>query len=381
MLRPERKPSFIERLEAIPDIIRYVVDHGDKSFEEKPYTDVDALVFATLIYGPFQLLPQSSEPYTIRSATEYLLTVDNLSEHILIKGDDNLLAACGESRRFADIPVLDFISDTDVENDKQFCAGTFRITEGLYFVSFRGTDDSVVAWKEDFNMSFTSPVPAQEEAAAYLSRAMDKYEGSFITTGHSKGGNLSIYAASFIPEEKQRRVLEVYSFDGPGFPDKVLAEPGYRNMRERIRLYVPKSSIIGMLLSRDLGYTAVDSNATTAILQHDPYSWLIDEEGHFRTFSDTDEESKYVDATIRSTLEGMDDEDRAELTDIIFSLAESTGSDTVSGIRNNFFSSYISIMKSFSSMDKEERKVLRNSFGSLAGNALQNLSLLLNHRK
>lgn len=381
MDKADKRPAFIRRMEAIPDIIRYVVEHGDKDFEEVPYTDVDALVFATLIYGPFQLLPPASEPYTIRSATEYLLTVDNLSEHILIKGDDNLLAACGESRRFSSVPLLDFVSDTDIEHDKQFCAGTFRITDGLYFVCFRGTDDSVVAWKEDFNMSFTSPVPAQEDAARYLSAACDKYSGSFVTTGHSKGGNLSIYSAAFIPSEKQGRVLEVYSFDGPGFPDKVLTEPGYRSMRERIRLYVPKSSIIGMLLSRDLPYTAVDSNATTAILQHDPYSWLIGEDGHFITFSDTDEESKYVDATIRNTLEGMDDEDRAELTDIIFSLAESTGSTTVSGIRNNFFSSYISMLKSFSSMDKEERKVLRSSVGSLAGNALQNLSLLLNHRK
>lgn len=357
------------------DLIRYVDEHGFESFDERPLSAVDALLFATLIYVPFQLLPEGE--YTIRSAGEYLLSLRDLSKYILIKGDDLLLASCAESRRFSSIPLISFVSETDTEHDKQFSAGTFRYAEERYIVSYRGTDDSVVAWKEDFNMSFISPVPAQESAKLYLEERMEKLSGSFITTGHSKGGNLSLYAASFISEELQGRVEEVYSFDGPGFPERVLEEEGYKRMRSRMKLYVPRSSVVGMLLSRDLPYTAVESNAPTQILQHDPYTWLIDVSGAFITSQDTDEASKYVDHTVRATLEGMDDEERSALTDIIFNLAQSTGSETVSGIRKKPMESYAAIMKSYVELGKDERRRLHDSIGSLAGNALQSLSLLL----
>lgn len=358
-----------------PDLTQYVYDYGKETFEERGYSDVDALVFATIAYFPFQLLDHDSQVYTIRSAAEELLKRPDLEEHTLISGDVELLRACAQSRRYASLKVLDFIYDTDTDHDKQFCAVTFHITDDLTFVCFRGTDDSVVGWKEDFEMSFISPVSAQKDAADYLSAAMDKYPGSFVTCGHSKGGNLSLYAASFVSEAKQQRILEAYSFDGPGFPDQVLSDPGYVRMRSRMKLFVPKSSLVGMLLARDLECIPVDSSALTGVMQHDPYTWQISEEGEFILTEDIDEQARYFDMTFRSVLESLDEEEREELISVVFTLAEGTGNATVSEITGDLVSSTLSIAKGFVALDGASRKRLMDSIGTFAGSAITSLQV------
>lgn len=368
-----------EAVEGTPDIITYVYETGNESFEEKPYTAEDALVFARLSYVPFQLLAWDTA-YSISSAYEYLSSL-TFEEKVLIEWDDELLAACASSDRYKDVAVLDFISDTDLLTDKQFSAVTFTPDSDLYFVAFRGTDNTVVGWKEDFNMSFITPVPSQAESVRYLSSVMDEYpSGTFVLTGHSKGGNLAIYSASFVSEAKQDSILEVFSFDGPGFPDEVLEEDGYQRMRDRIRLYVPKSSVIGMLLSRDLSYTAVDSNALSGFRQHDIYTWMITE-GAFVLAEGVDDQSRFFDRTIRSTLATLDDNEREELVDLIFSLAEDTGKSTFASMKEQFLRSALSIVKGFSELTENEQDVLFSGLKSLAENAFENLRILLPERR
>ena len=241
----------------LPDLVRFVKEMGSYSFEEKSYTSTDALVFARLSYEPFQLLPEKETPYTIEEASAYLLNFPLFSKLVLIEWDDELLSACAASIRYKDVKILEFVSDTNNEEDKQFSAVTFSLSNGLLFLSFRGTDNTLVGWKEDFNMSFTSPVPSQEEAVKYTEKIASLYSGTLILTGHSKGGNIAKYAAAFSQKETQERIREVYSYDAPGFPDSVLNSEGYKRVRERIRVFVPESSIIGMLLSNDLNYVSV----------------------------------------------------------------------------------------------------------------------------
>lgn len=361
--------------EELPDLISYVLLTCDEGFEERKYSAEDALVFSRLSYEPFQLLG-TEEPYTIRTAYEELSAL-GFEDEVLIEWDDELLEACAESERYADVQILAFVSDTDLSIDKQFSAVTFALPADLYFVSFRGTDNTVVGWKEDFNMSFTSPVPAQEEAVAYISAVMEEYPGTFVVTGHSKGGNLAMFSSSFVSEGNQERIAEIFSFDGPGFPDEVLAYDGYQRVRERIRLYVPESSVIGMLLSRDLDYTAVRSSALSGFRQHDIYTWLIGEACTFETVSEVDEQSRYFDQTIRSTLETLDEKEREELTDLIFSLAEETGKSTFASMKEEFMKSALAIVRGFSELEEDEQDMLFSGLKSLAENAFSNLKILL----
>lgn len=360
----------------VPDIIMYVYKEGGYTFEEKGYTSVDALVFARLSYEPFQLLPERSESYTIAEAADYLLDFPLFSEIVLIEWDDELLAACAASERYRDVEILEFVSDTDVSRDKQFSAVTFRLPSGLLFVAFRGTDNTLVGWKEDFNMSFESPVPSQEEAVSYTEHVASLYDGTLILTGHSKGGNIAKYAAAFSSPEVQSRIREVWAYDAPGFPDEVLSSEGYRRVRERIRVFVPESSVIGMLLSNDLNYVSVKSHAFTGLSQHDVYTWEIGDNGRFVLADGVDRQSRYIDTTIRSQLADMPAEERRELTDLLFSLFETTGKKTFASIREDFLSSAFTIVESYQELDESAKDMIKDNISSFVGRALKNIGVL-----
>lgn len=360
----------------LPDIIRYVNEEGCHTFDEKGYTSVDALIFARLSYEPFQLLPERSDGYTIAEAAEYLLDFPLFSEIVLIEWDDELLAACAASERFSDVEILEFVSDTDIASDKQFSAVTFRIPSGLLFLAFRGTDNTLVGWKEDFNMSFESPVPSQEEAVSYTERVASLYDGTLILTGHSKGGNIAKYAAAFTSEDVQQRIREVWAYDAPGFPDEVLESEGYRRVRERIRVFVPESSVIGMLLSNDLNYVSVKSHAFTGLSQHDVYTWEIGDNGRFVIADGVDRQSRYIDTTIRSQLADMPEEERRELTDLLFSLFETTGKKTFASIREDFIPSVFKIVESYQELAEGDKEMIKDNVSSFVGRALRNIGVL-----
>ena len=360
----------------LPDLVRFVKEMGSYSFEEKSYTSTDALVFARLSYEPFQLLPEKETPYTIEEASAYLLNFPLFSKLVLIEWDDELLSACASSIRYKDVKILEFVSDTNNEEDKQFSAVTFSLSNGLLFLSFRGTDNTLVGWKEDFNMSFTSPVPSQEEAVKYTEKIASLYSGTLILTGHSKGGNIAKYAASFASIEVQERIREIWAFDAPGFPDSILNSEGYKRVRERIRVFVPESSIIGMLLSNDLNYVSVKSRAFTGLSQHDVYTWEIGSNGRFILSDSIDRQSRYVDATIRRQLSAMPKEERAELVDLLFSLFETTGKKTFASIREDFFSSALKIIGGYTDLNEEDKTKIKESISSFLSVAFSNIGIL-----
>ena len=122
-----------------------------------------------------------------------------------------LLAAAAASPRLRDVRVVGHVESTDVRAEKQFAAVTFRLTDDLSYVAFRGTDSTLVGWKEDFNLSFRCPVPSQVAAARYLADVAGRLDGEFVVGGHSKGGNLAVYAAASVPADVGERITRVFS--------------------------------------------------------------------------------------------------------------------------------------------------------------------------
>ena len=152
--------------------------------------------------------------------------------------------------RFQSLTLSGFRRTNNQENIEQFSALTVRIPGGPRFVTFRGTDDNIVAWKENFCMSVMETIPAQEDALNYLRWAMDAFDGDMIVCGHSKGGNLAVYASSMLPEELQARITAVYDFDGPGFQDAFLKNEGYLRILPKVHSLIPQNAIVGALLSK-----------------------------------------------------------------------------------------------------------------------------------
>lgn len=177
------------------NVFDYLDWRGDLTLGLVPLCDVDALVLSRLSYLPLDgLVPP--EGATVGALMRQLLTS---KPPLLLPEDGRFIPALAASQRFCEMRIMDYVNQIDLESQTQFAAITVALGDGRHFVAFRGTDGTLVGWKEDFNMAFTCPVPAQRLAAHYAASAMLRFPGEFLLGGHSKGGNLAVYAAAFCP--------------------------------------------------------------------------------------------------------------------------------------------------------------------------------------
>ena len=229
------------------NVFDYLDWRGDLTLDLVPLCDVDAVVLSRLSYLPLDgLVPPEGAP--VGALMRQLLAS---KPPLLLPEDGRFIPALAASQRFCEMWIMDYVNQIDLESQTQFAAITVALGDGRHFVAFRGTDGTLVGWKEDFNMAFTCPVPAQRLAAHYAASAMLRFPGEFLLGGHSKGGNLAVYAAAFCPAALQERIAAVYNNDGPGFDAEVIALPGYQRICARVQTFVPQSSIVGMLLEHE----------------------------------------------------------------------------------------------------------------------------------
>ena len=251
-----------------------------------------------------------------------------------------------------------------MKTQTQFSAITFKLTEDTYFVVYRGTDNTLVGWKEDFNMSFVCPVPAQTLAVEYLEMIAKQFDGKIIVGGHSKGGNLAVYAAAFCDPEIQERITMVYNYDGPGFTENVLAEEGYKRICGRIKTYVPQSSVVGMLLGHEEKYTIVHSSNPTMLLQHDTYTWDI-RRNKFVYLETVTNSSKFIDSTLKGWMSSLDSARREKVVDTIYNILLQTKAKTIKDLSKNWLATSNKIVKSLITLDDDTRKIVLEAIGAL----------------
>ena len=178
--------------------------------------------------------------------------------------------------------------------------------------------------------------------------------------GHSKGGNLAVYAAAKAPENIRRRILSVYNLDGPGFTENLLSDPGYLAMVPKIRTIIPESSIIGILLEHEGDYTVISSRQV-GVLQHEPYSWEI-MAGDFIRVKQMSGHTQFVDRTIKNWIRDMTKEERSAFVEALFGLLSAGGADTVQDLLHpKNIRSFFSTLKT----DEETRKLLTAEFTEL----------------
>ena len=300
-------------------------EYGRATYEKLPFGAVDNLVFAQLSYSHFEDLG-SREPLPMRLAAGRIRGGG-------IALDRALLDAAAQSARYSGCMAYRFESRFDEERMMQFAAVTFLLTDGTAYVSFRGTDSTLVGWEEDFHLAFESPVPAQLEAVRYLNETADILACPLRVGGHSKGGNLAVYAAAFCRADAQDRILAVYNNDGPGHDLKTVRSEAYRRVEGRIQTYIPKSSIIGMLLEHSESYRVVDSDAR-GLFQHNPYTWQT-RGADFAYLARTTAVSNTLNESIREWLTGMDTEKRRFLTRTIFDVLGAGSAQTLRELRGD----------------------------------------------
>ena len=219
------------------------------------------------------------------------------------------------------------MDDTDISREIQFAAVEIDTSDGTAFISFRGTDDTIIGWKEDFNLSYMT-VPSENEATLYLKDVTEGREETVRIGGHSKGGHLAIYAAMTADPEISSRIEKVYSFDGPGFNHEAMESEKFRSVQPKIIKIIPETSIIGRLLENSTEPVVVKSTEL-GIMQHDPKSWQL-EGKRFETCASTDKISDAFDETMSIWLGEMSFDDRKVFVDELFSVFEASGCEYLS---------------------------------------------------
>ena len=346
----------------MPNCFDYLLWRGDIPFSLSPLNEVDGMLLARLSYAPFELVGKSKAEKVGRLCTA-LLEAENLREHLVSGEDERLIRAISESSRFSDLYMFEYVNKIDLRDETQFSAVTFEIARGLYYVAFRGTDDTLVGWKEDFNMSFKSPVPAQEMAVLYFERLGKRLHGKFILGGHSKGGNLAIYAAAFASPKLRKRIIAVQDYDGPGFENHVLETEGFKSIKNRINAYIPQSSIVGLLLFHGTEYTVVKST-NNGFWQHDTYSWEVDKT-QFVSLERITEKSRFLDSALKEWIGEMSPYQREKFIGTVYEILSRTGAETLSELTENKTENLLTVIKALHGLDGEEKTVIAEAIRKL----------------
>ena len=347
----------------MPNINDYIKWRGDLELNVSEFNEIDSLILARFSYLPFESLMKKEEELTIEELSKRFEKADKNKLEILWPDDSDLLPLLGQSKRFGKMIATDFLNKFDPEQEKQFSAITVLLPDDTIFISYRGTDNTIIGWKEDFNMSFKSHIASQLDSVKYINDIAKKYQNNIRIGGHSKGGNLAVYAAVFAAEEAKKRIINVYNNDGPGFADDITNTKEYKEMIEKVHTYIPQSSVIGRLLNHEEKYTVVKS-IQKGIMQHDLYSWEVLGK-QFVTLEEVTNGSEFVDKTIKEWLENVEPTKREQVIDVVFDILNTTDAQTMKEIKSNWFTSARTMMASYKNIDNETKEMIWQTLNEL----------------
>lgn len=367
-------PNFLTK--DYKNLLDYIYRYGNKTFSEKAFTDVDALVFSALSYIPFESFLSLVKPFkalTIKEACLkyfHYLTVDIFASYPdWMKKSLFLALALVETRRYSNCKICDFSEVFSTKREAQFAAFDILLNPSYDLVVYRGTDTSVTGWKEDFNLCYQPYIPSQKQALSFLKDAFTRHADQglkYILAGHSKGGNLACYAASFVEESKQRQISKVYSFDGPGQIKEVFDSPGHKRIEERIVHIVPQDSVIGILLSHEkVSYVVEAFDKKDLISQHDYYTWLVKDDSFVKE-KDRTPFSYMLENTFNDWLVNrLEPKEREELINAFFDIIEKLGITSSEEVFGDYPAFILKFIRRLNKENKKQKAVVKRALKSL----------------
>lgn len=348
-------------------VLEYLEKYGKYTFEQMPMTEVDSLALCQLSYlkfdGMVPSLQEDGAAVTLSSLAQHPDYEKLFADVRYEKQNRNLLERMISGERFRSMKLNFYENTVDTENETQFSAVTFFLEEGAPYVAFRGTDETIVGWKEDFNMAFLSPVPGQKYSVRYLEEAAGRFPGSFFIGGHSKGGNLAVYSAMNCKEEVQARILRIYSMDGPGFRPEVLKELQYDRISQRVVKILPTSSLVGMLFESDMHFQVVKSKAI-GLLQHDPYTWQV-VSNHLVRANHLYERRKQMDNTLNEWILSLNEEQLHTFVDTLYQVITASQADNLIDFTAEWKKSMNGVIAALKEVDQETKNILVKMVKSL----------------
>lgn len=348
-------------------IIDYIKEYGDYTFEEKPVNEVDSLILGQFAYLKFDGLVPDIEDNAEAVDMQYLMQhkdYDNLyADERYRKKNTELFTVMAQSKRFGNLRIGNYVNQIEQEKETQFSAVTFQLPDGTYYVAFRGTDENIVGWKEDLNLAFSEPVPGQLMSVEYLNRTAKRFTDPFYVGGHSKGGNLAVYASMNCTEEIQDKIAAIFCHDGPGFRPEVKEKCGYGSIESRIRRTIPHSSLVGLILYSEGSYRVVESKYIGP-MQHDPYSWLTDGDD-FQIVNQVYSSAMIMDTALNAWILSLSQEQMHIFVDTLYEVVKASESDNLIDFTANWKRSIQGIMEAVKSVDADAKQVMNEMLKAL----------------
>ena len=272
----------------------------------------------------------------------------------MIKSAPFVMKKMAKTRRFSNLRLRGYVNDINDEEQSQFSVMCVTFPDETLYVAFRGTDNTITGWREDFNMGYLSETPGQLKAVAYLNRMAADAE-TVMVGGHSKGGNFAVYASVRCRPDIQEKIVRVYSNDGPGFQKSMIESPEYQRMLPKIETILPESSIVGMLLEHQESYRVVRSSHS-GIQQHDAMSWEI-LGNSFVYVEEVAAQSVLLDETMKAWLYQLDGEEREQIVDTIFGMLEAANIRTLEDFYRSKWKKVQELLRAKSRLPEDRQKL------------------------
>jgi len=366
----------------------YLDWRGDLTFDEAEFNEVDSMILAWLSYAALDgIVPvecSETDTITIEKASEQFLKTHDvekiLREHVsFTKTSVLMLQKLAASERFRNLRLTGFVNQIDYKKETQFCAMTVLLQKNRYAVVFRGTDDNLISWKEDFNMSFLPIIPAQNMALSYLEGVADRIRGKVYVCGHSKGGNLAVYAGVRASYRTRRKIMEIYNHDGPGFYDLNSLGSALEEMLPKIHSFVPETAVVGMLLEQ-VGEHNVVKSSNKGLLQHDAMSWEV-LGPNFVTVDSISGTSRMVNDILKNWLKETSNEERATFVDTLYKILDASQAKNLDDLNAEKGRIANVVLKEIGGLSKETKNMLGKTLSALFKEGNQVIKSNINSNK
>lgn len=349
------------------NIIDYVKEWGQYSLFEKPFNEVDSLVLCQLVYLHYgRFVPGLGMRNAPVSVQEIYAQPDRdriLDDYWYRENNKELFAAVVASKRFGSLKMNFYVDIINEEEQAQFSAMTYILEDKNAYIAYRGTDATIVGWKEDLNLAFSEPLPSHHLAVDYMERVAGMIGGEFYTGGHSKGGNLAVYAAMNCAPQVRNRLLQVFNHDGPGFRPEIREKGNYQEIKDRMRKFIPRSSLVGTILEDQHDYQVVESKGIGA-LQHNAYSWKI-EEDHFIRAKNMTEGKLVRDAALNEWILSLTEEETHAFVDTLYEVVSASEASNVFEFGADWKNCLQNVFEAAKGIDEATRKAIAKIIRSL----------------
>lgn len=343
-------------------ILTYIREYGNKSFAQIPFNDVDSLILCQLVYLKFDGIVPCVDEYrrsiSLQEVYEHPDYEKLYADERYEKENRELFESMLMSIRYRRMMLNWYINIVEKKWETQFAAVTYLLETGEMYLAYRGTDETIIGWKEDFNMAFLSPVPAQEYGMRYVNEVSGKLPWPLILGGHSKGGNLAVYAGMYCVPAVRKKIRRIYNMDGPGFRPEVLAGGKYEEIADRIVKYLPQASVVGMIFERNNSCRIIGST-TFGPAQHNPYTWAVKDCTFAEADDDVAERRRLRDEALNDWLFSLEEEQLRVFVDTLYQVISASQAEDLISLAADWRKSVGSMLSAFKEVDEKTKEMLK----------------------